>query len=207
MKKLNESFIEVKKSKFIGYIYSIESIDEVAKIISNLKEEHKKARHIVYAYKVGGQEKNYSDKEPSGTTRGLFDLIHYKNLDNTLIVVIRYFGGTLLGTGGLVRAYAKSVQEGLACSQVITKHLGVCIEIGTDYNGVGKLQYLFGQKKIPVLDAQYAEDVKFRILVKKSMEEETQKAVTEATNGKASVTVIKELYYALLNGEVLTFDD
>lgn len=109
MKKLNESFIEVKKSKFIGYIYSIESIDEVTKIISNLKEEHKKARHIVYAYKVGGQEKNYSDKEPSGTTRGLLDLIHYKNLDNTLIVVIRYFGGTLLGAGPLTRTYTKVV--------------------------------------------------------------------------------------------------
>ena len=95
-----------------------------------------------------------------------------------------------------MRAYAKSVQEGLACSQVITKYLGVCVEIGTDYNGVGKLQYLFGQK-----------DVKFQILVKKSMEEEIKKAVTEATNGKASATVIKELYYALLNGEVLTFDD
>lgn len=107
MKKLNESFIEVKKSKFIGYMYSIESIDEVVEIISNLKEEHKKARHIVYAYKVGGQEKNYSDKEPSGTTRGLLDLIHYKNLDNTLIVVIRYFGGTLLGAGPLTRTYAK----------------------------------------------------------------------------------------------------
>lgn len=107
MKKLNESFIEVKKSKFIGYIYSIESIDEVVEIISNLKEEHKKARHIVYAYKVGGQEKNYSDKEPSGTTRGLLDLIHYKNLDNTLIVVIRYFGGTLLGAGPLTRTYTK----------------------------------------------------------------------------------------------------
>lgn len=107
MKKLNESFIEVKKSKFIGYVYSIESIDEVVEIISNLKEEHKKARHIVYAYKVGGQEKNYSDKEPSGTTRGLLDLIHYKNLDNTLIVVIRYFGGTLLGAGPLTRTYTK----------------------------------------------------------------------------------------------------
>ena len=109
MKKLNESFIEVKKSKFIGYIYSIESIDEVAKIISSLKEEHKKARHVVYAYKIGGQEKNYSDKEPSGTTRGLLDLIHYKNLDNTLIVVIRYFGGTLLGAGALTRTYTKVV--------------------------------------------------------------------------------------------------
>ena len=76
MEKLNESFIEVKKSKFIGYMYSVDSIDKVEKIISSLKEEHKKARHVVYAYKIGGQEKNYSDKEPGGTTRGLLDLIH-----------------------------------------------------------------------------------------------------------------------------------
>lgn len=108
MKKLNESFIEVKKSKFIGYMYSVDSIDEVEKIISNLKEEHKKARHVVYAYKIGGQEKNYGDKEPGGTTRGLLDLIHYKNLDNTLIVVVRYFGGTLLGAGPLTRTYTKA---------------------------------------------------------------------------------------------------
>lgn len=108
MEKLNESFIEVKKSKFIGYMYSVDSIDEVEKIISSLKEEHKKARHVVYAYKIGGQEKNYSDKEPGGTTRGLLDLIHYKNLDNTLIVVVRYFGGTLLGAGPLTRTYTKA---------------------------------------------------------------------------------------------------
>lgn len=108
MEKLNESFIEVKKSKFIGYMYSVDSIDEVEKIISSLKEEHKKARHVVYAYKIGGQEKNYSDKEPGGTTRGLLDLIHYKNLDNTLIIVVRYFGGTLLGAGPLTRTYTKA---------------------------------------------------------------------------------------------------
>ena len=108
MEKLNESFIEVKKSKFIGYMYSVDSIDEVEKIISSLKEEHKKARHIVYAYKIGGQEKNYGDKEPGGTTRGLLDLIHYKNLDNTLIIVVRYFGGTLLGAGPLTRTYTKA---------------------------------------------------------------------------------------------------
>ncbi len=108
MEKLNESFIEVKKSKFIGYMYSVKSIDEVEKIIFSLKEEHKKARHVVYAYKIGGQEKNYGDKEPGGTTRGLLDLIHYKNLDNTLIVVVRYFGGTLLGAGPLTRTYTKA---------------------------------------------------------------------------------------------------
>lgn len=108
MEKLNESFIEIKKSKFIGYMYSVVSINEVEKIISSLKEEHKKARHVVYAYKIGGQEKNYGDKEPGGTTRGLLDLIHYKNLDNTLIVVVRYFGGTLLGAGPLTRTYTKA---------------------------------------------------------------------------------------------------
>ena len=107
MKKLNESYLEIKKSKFIGILYEIDSINEVDIIINELKNEHKKARHIVYGYKIGNIEKNYSDKEPSGTTRGLIDIIHTKNLDNTLIVVIRYFGGILLGSGGLTRAYTK----------------------------------------------------------------------------------------------------
>lgn len=108
MKKLNESYLEIKKSKFIGLLYEIDSIDDVELILNDLEKEHKKARHIVYAYKFGGQEKSYSDKEPSGTTRGMLDLIHIKNLDKNLIVVIRYFGGILLGSGPLTRAYTKS---------------------------------------------------------------------------------------------------
>ena len=107
MKKLNESYLEIKKSKFIGLLYEVNSTNEVESILSDLSKEHKKARHIVYAYKIGGQEKNYSDKEPSGTTRGLLDIIHMKNLDNSLIVVIRYFGGILLGSGPLTRTYTK----------------------------------------------------------------------------------------------------
>lgn len=107
MKKLNESYLEIKKSKFIGILYNIESIDEIEIIINELKKEHKKSRHIVYAYKFGSNEKNYADKEPSGTTRGLIDIIHKKQLDNTLIVVIRYFGGILLGSGPLTRTYTK----------------------------------------------------------------------------------------------------
>ncbi len=107
MKKLKESYLEVKKSKFISILYKIDSLDEVESIINDLKKEHKKAKHIVYAYKFGSLEKNYSDKEPSGTTRGLLDLIHVKDLDNSLIVVVRYFGGILLGSGGLTRAYTK----------------------------------------------------------------------------------------------------
>lgn len=109
MKKLKSSNLEIKKSKFISIMYSIDSIEEIDSIINELKKEHKKARHIVYAYKFNNLEKNYADKEPSGTTRGLIDIIHNKNLDKTLIVVIRYFGGILLGAGGLTRAYTKVV--------------------------------------------------------------------------------------------------
>lgn len=107
MKEIKRSNLEIKKSKFIGILYEVNSTLEVNNIIDELKKEHKKARHIVYGYKIGNIEKNYSDKEPSGTTRGLIDIIHTKNLDNTLIVVIRYFGGILLGSGGLTRAYTK----------------------------------------------------------------------------------------------------
>ncbi len=107
MKKLKTAELEIKKSKFISILYEISSKEEIDIILDELKKEHKKARHIVYAVKLDNLEKNYSDKEPSGTTRGLLDLIHHKELNNTLIVVIRYFGGILLGAGGLTRAYTK----------------------------------------------------------------------------------------------------
>jgi putative IMPACT (imprinted ancient) family translation regulator len=111
MKKERESFLEVKKSKFIGILYKVNNEDDIKRIINELSNEHKKAKHIVYAYKIGSLEKNYSDKEPSGTTRGLLDIIHMKELDNTLIVVVRYFGGTLLGSGLLTRTYTKVAAE------------------------------------------------------------------------------------------------
>lgn len=109
MKKLSESYFEIKKSKFYGFLYEINSEDAVKDILNTLKKEHKKARHIVYAYKIGSIEKKYEDKEPSNTAgRPLLELINIKNLDNTLIVVVRYFGGILLGAGPLTRAYSKT---------------------------------------------------------------------------------------------------
>ena len=111
MEKISESYLEIKKSKFIGILYKVDSTNEVDEIISSLWKEHKKARHICYAYRINNQEKNHADKEPGGTTRGLLDIIHMKNMDNTLVVVIRCFGGILLGAGPLTRAYTKSAAE------------------------------------------------------------------------------------------------
>lgn len=107
MEKIKDSYIEIKKSKFIGILYKVDSVEEINEIISSLWKEHKKARHICYAYRINSLEKNHADKEPNGTTRGLLDIIHMKNMNNTLVVVIRYFGGVLLGAGPLTRTYTK----------------------------------------------------------------------------------------------------
>lgn len=112
MKKLSESLIIEKKSKFYGYMYLVDSLNEIESIIQDLKKEHKKAKHICYAYKFGNLERKNEDKEPSGSAGlPILEVINKNNLDNTLIVVIRYFGGTLLGKGLLTRTYSKCARE------------------------------------------------------------------------------------------------
>lgn len=112
MKKLNESVVLEKKSKFIGYMYEISSEEDVTLIINDLKSIHKKARHFCYAYKLGTLERKNEDKEPANTAgKPILDIINYNNLDNTLIVVVRYFGGTLLGRGLLTRTYSKCARN------------------------------------------------------------------------------------------------
>ncbi len=112
MKKINESLIIEKKSKFIVILYEVNSEEEIKDILNYLKNEHKKARHICYAYKIGPLAKKSDDKEPSGTAGNpIYNTIMMNNLDNVLIVVIRYFGGTLLGTGLLTRSYSKAASS------------------------------------------------------------------------------------------------
>ena len=106
MKLINESMYEIKKSKFYAFNFEVDNLDEVKNILENLKKEHKKAKHIVYAYKIDNFEKKCDDGEPSGTAGlPLYNIINKKDLNHILIVVVRYFGGIKLGAGGLLRAY------------------------------------------------------------------------------------------------------
>lgn len=112
MKKVSESLVTEKKSKFLGIRYDISNEEEVSKILLELRSEHKKARHFCYAYKIGNIERKNEDKEPANTAgKPILDVINFNGLDNTLIVVIRYFGGTLLGRGLLTRTYSKAARE------------------------------------------------------------------------------------------------
>ena len=115
MKEIKRNEIIVKKSKFISILYELDNEDEVKGILENLKKEHPKARHMPYAYMINGTARKSDDKEPHNTAgMQIYNTLNYANLDHHLIVVIRYFGGTLLGAGNLLRTYlaaAKSVTE------------------------------------------------------------------------------------------------
>lgn len=203
--------ITEKKSRFIAEVRLVKSEEEALKFIEEKKKQYWDATHNCYAYVIGERRELMrcsDDGEPQGTAgKPMLDVLLGEELYNTAVVVTRYFGGTLLGTGGLVRAYSKAVQEGIAKSRVITKQHGILTEIGIDYTGVGKLQYLFAKNEIPILDSQYAEDVKMQVLIPAKEEERIKKAVTEATNARAAVTDIKELYFAVSDGEYLLFED
>lgn len=198
-----------KKSRFIANVRPVETEEEALAFIEEMKKKYWDARHNCSAYILGERQEQMrcsDDGEPSQTAgKPMMDVLDGAGLTNTAVVVTRYFGGTLLGTGGLVRAYSAAVQEGLKNSRIITKYWGTELLVGTDYNGIGKLQYLFGQRQIPILDAEYTDQVQFTVLVPVSRVQEIRKAVTEATSGQASMEEVRDLYFAEVDGEYVRF--
>ena len=206
-----EGEIVEKKSRFIANVRLVESEEEALSFIEEMKKKYWDARHNCFVYSVG-MNREYTrcsdDGEPSGTAgRPMLDVILGEDIYNVAVVVTRYFGGVLLGTGGLVRAYSKAVQEGLANSRIIEKKYGISLEVETDYTGIGKIQYLAGERKLPILDSEYTDKVVLKLLVLSSEVDGIQKEITEGTNGRAKMRKDKDLYFAKLDGEVLVFDE
>ena len=198
-----------KKSRFIANVRPVETEEEALAFIEEMKKKYWDARHNCSAYILGERQEQMrcsDDGEPSQTAgKPMMDVLDGAGLTNTAVVVTRYFGGTLLGTGGLVRAYSAAVQEGLKNSRIITKYWGTELLVGTDYNGIGKLQYLFGQRQIPILDAEYTDQVQFTVLVPVSRVQEIRKAVTEATSGQALREEIGDVFFGEVEGDFLRF--
>lgn len=194
-----------KKSRFIATVRPVKTEEEANQFVEEMRKKYWDARHNCWAFILGERQefKRCSDDgEPSQTAgKPMMDVLTGAGLTDVAVVVTRYFGGTLLGTGGLVRAYSGAVQEGLKNSTVITKYLGVKLSVTTDYNGVGKLQYLFGQKEIPILSAEYTDMVVFTVLVESSRIQEIKKAITEATSATAQMEESDPVYFAEINGK------
>ena len=200
-----------KKSRFIAQVFPVKTEEEVMQLLETTRKKYWDARHNCYAFILGadgGISRCSDDGEPSGTAgRPILEVLSKRGLKDVLVIVTRYFGGTLLGTGGLVRTYSQAAQAGLMESCIITKQAGYRITVDTDYNGIGKLQYAVAQLGASVLDTSYTDKVQIVFLVPSALADKAGKEVTEATSGRAAITQEKEeVYFAEIEKEVVVFD-
>ncbi|MBO5337978.1 MAG: YigZ family protein [Lachnospiraceae bacterium] len=194
-----EGEIVEKKSRFIATVRKCETEEEAVAFIEEMKKKYWDARHNCSAFVIGSRgelTRCSDDGEPSGTAgRPMLEVLLGEGVRNIAVVVTRYFGGVLLGTGGLVRAYTQAVKVGLENSVIGSMCYGCELEVVTDYNGIGKIQYLLGQRGITPTDSSYTDVVTLRLVIPMQMEEELSKAMVEATCGKVKLEKIQELYY------------
>lgn len=162
-KEIQAEVVE-KKSKFIANIFYVESIEEAEERIKETKKKYFDARHNCFAYRVATKEgivERFSDDgEPSGTAGGpMLTTLNGQNLANIVVIVTRYFGGILLGVGGLIRAYTLALQEALNKVPLKNMELGVSAKIEISYADLEKLKYYCKQKDIRIIEIQYLENV------------------------------------------------
>jgi uncharacterized YigZ family protein len=198
--------IIVKKSKFIATVSPVETEEAANDMIDLLKKKYWDASHNCSAYIIGSDNplmRCSDDGEPSKTAgRPMLDILISHELTNLLVVVTRYFGGTLLGTGGLVKAYQSATLEGLNQSRIIIKELGIKLHITTDYNQIGRLGYFTAQENITVLSSEYTDIVSMTLLVPPNKIVFFTKKIAELTNGSAITDLSGQVYYTNMNGEV-----
>ena len=164
-----EGVYEEKKSRYIATLRKCESEKEAAAFIEEMKKKYWDARHNCSAYVIGSRgelTRCSDDGEPGGTAgRPMLEVLTGEGLHNAAAVVTRYFGGVLLGTGGLVRAYTQAVKAGLSNCRIGRMRAGVEVEVNTDYNGIGKILYLLGNRGLEPVSCDYTDKVALRIQV------------------------------------------
>lgn len=205
--KGGEGEITEKKSRFIATVRPVETEEEAAAFIAEMKKRYWDASHNCSAFVIGEENpltRCSDDGEPAQTAgRPMLDVLLGAEVYNVCAVVTRYFGGTLLGTGGLVRAYSKAVREGLLNCVILEKCLADRLRLSTDYSGLGKLQYILSEAGIAVLDSQYGEAVEMTILAPASQSRQIRKKITEGTNGRCGIELQGQVYYGMDAGEIV----
>lgn len=191
--------ITEKKSRFIGYAMPVESEEEALAAIEKIKKKHYDARHNCYAFSIGTGPQpllRFSDDgEPQGTAgKPILEVIGGSGVRNVCIVVTRYFGGTLLGTGGLVRAYTEAAKVALTAGVVKKRRPMIRARLGMDYGDLGKLQYLIAQEDAAIVDTIYEDRVTLLVDVYAPDYERFVKAVTETTGARVPVEKLEEFF-------------
>lgn len=199
IRNFGEDSFEEKKSEFIGYAKRVENEEEAKEFIAEIKDKHKQARHNCYAYVIGenmGIQRYSDDGEPQGTAGiPILEVMKKSDITDCAIVVTRYFGGILLGTGGLTRAYKKGASMAVKKAGIVEKVTGVTLSIKIDYDLLGKVQYLCSNNNWFIENEEYSDKVSFNIIVETSALEYIEKEIINVTNGKADISKDKEDTY------------
>lgn len=207
--KSGEGELEEKKSRFIATTRPVETEEEAQVFIAEMRKKYWDASHNCFAYVLGENDEIMragDDGEPAQTAgRPILDVLTGAGLHNACIVVTRYFGGTLLGTGGLVRAYSGAAQEGLKNSVVLEKRLAHKLEVKTDYSDLGKIQYITAEAGITVLDNEYSDTVSLTLLVPVAESDGFSKKLTEGTAGRCGIVLSETVYYGVAGKQIVVF--
>ena len=202
-----EAEIVEKKSRFIATVRLVETEEEALQFIEEMRKRYWNANHNCFAYVIGERRETVrasDDGEPSGTAgRPMLDVLLGEEIHNVCAVVTRYFGGTLLGTGGLVRAYSQAVKEGLNQCVVLEKILAEKLVIKTDYSDLGKIQYILGEQKITILDSDYSDSVAVTVLAPVSEADGLKKKLTEGTAGRCRTELLDKVYHGENGKEIV----
>lgn len=205
-----EGEIIEKKSRFIATVRPIKSEEEAAAFIQEMRKKYWDAKHNCFAYVIGERHeisRCSDDGEPAQTAgRPMLDLLLLEDIHDVAVVVTRYFGGVLLGTGGLVRAYQQAAREGLAASTMIDKKKGRKLTVGTDYSNLGRLQYLTAQKDLTVMDTAYTEKAELICMVPVEEAEQTEKDLVDETGAKVDISWGEEVSYAVVGKKIQIFE-
>ncbi len=190
---------EEKKSRFIARAVPAATEAEAAAFLEQEKKRYYDARHHCPAFIIGRIReltRCSDDGEPSGTAgRPILEVLLGAGVTDAALVVTRYFGGTLLGTGGLVRAYTQAAKAALADAEIATMRYGISLTVSIDYTDAGKVRYLLEKSGIEPMAARYTDRVEFDLCIPAQREREVEKALTEVTAARAGITVTGKGYY------------
>lgn len=199
-----ENLLIEKKSKFIADVKPVDNEQDALEFLNEIRSKYPDATHHVYAYVI--DENNifrYSDDgEPQGTAgMPVLDTIRKEEIVDVIVVVTRYFGGTLLGTGGLVHMYGASARSGLEAAGIVTRILCDVVEINVDYSLVGKMQYKIASDKLILDDAVYGNEVLFYLCLEQEKTQSILNEITDLTSGRAVYKIKGSKYIDLKEKE------
>lgn len=200
VKQKSECEIIEKKSRFIALTYPVTTEEEALAHLEAARKKYYDATHVVFAYRIrSNQIQRFSDDgEPQGTAGvPVLEVLSKGEITDTLSIVVRYFGGTLLGAGGLIRAYSKSAHEGVMASKVIT--MAECIEfsINCPYHLLGKVEHILMEQDCRKINVEYADTITMRYYLEESRFPHLEAELREATNATLSATIANKSFYEL----------